>query len=758
DSRATSPLLEVFNNAIESNMSSPLCPQLRQLRIIVNAAHRPPSAITAFPGRALEWLEVYHTSGEHRMVNEVIQDLSAVVPQVKRLDIRTQAPVDCDVDYSSFTSLKQFRHKGFLSSKSWDSLACCPDLTSLSIDHDYSVMHWGTPGCSLVSFPSLQSLDLSRVVDARFASTTILRTTMPNLRELKLSLCGRGANEDRVITSLAELGPLLRKLHIRFQGSFKYERLCSFGAMQDLQIVQEGRGGSFDLQDQQVEHLSRCMPLLESLVISTDATKIGITPDSLVHLARNCTLRHLDIVMDASAFLQNQHLFDEPFTRLKTLRFGRLEIGGGNCVRPFASFLAKMCPKVTQLRTCTQSRACGILSTPAILGASSRGEVGSLFVEYRRQARIQATSNLAHLFSTSKLTMGDTSTTSPPLAPSASEQETSNMLIPEGFRLHTENSASILLPDTADAFLNPVQEFNRDLSVACIRVWGDDMNAKRKEKWENKAQNRGKGKGKRAAGPDALDDVGLAKKLKGQSGEAVEVEAKSSSASQHHDEMIVEEQIQVAEEVKPDTIALEDFRPQKFVILEALSATGLRSIRYAKEIPLVKYVIANDLDPAATAAIRRNVGLNGLGPQPQTTESETGDDIATTDQALSTRKPPPADLGKVQINEGDACDLMYSHRPEHHRVDVVDLDPYGTAAPFIDAAVQCVKEDGNPTSSYMINLSVLASGNFPEKCFSNYGGVSMKAEYCHEAALRLVLHTISTSAARYGRYITPLLS
>lgn len=38
--------------------------------------------------------------------------------------------------------------------------------------------------------------------------------------------------------------------------------------------------------------------------------------------------------------------------------------------------------------------------------------------------------------------------------------------------------------------------------------------------------------------------------------------------------------------------------------------------------------------------------------------------------------------------------LMYSHSPEHNRVDVVDLDPYGTAAPFIDAAVQCVTDGG----------------------------------------------------------------
>ena len=40
---------------------------------------------------------------------------------------------------------------------------------------------------------------------------------------------------------------------------------------------------------------------------------------------------------------------------------------------------------------------------------------------------------------------------------------------------------------------------------------------------------------------------------------------------------------------------------------------------------------------------------------------------------------------------------MYNHREEKRRVDVVDLDPYGTAAPFIDAAVQCVNDGGEIT-------------------------------------------------------------
>lgn len=56
--------------------------------------------------------------------------------------------------------------------------------------------------------------------------------------------------------------------------------------------------------------------------------------------------------------------------------------------------------------------------------------------------------------------------------------------IPEGFRLHTENTSHILL-SANDAFLNPVQEFNRDVSVACIRTWSEDLNQAKEEKWRH---------------------------------------------------------------------------------------------------------------------------------------------------------------------------------------------------------------------------------------------------------------------------------
>jgi tRNA (guanine26-N2/guanine27-N2)-dimethyltransferase len=79
---------------------------------------------------------------------------------------------------------------------------------------------------------------------------------------------------------------------------------------------------------------------------------------------------------------------------------------------------------------------------------------------------------------------------------------TGSVAIPEGYTLHSENSAHILLPASADAFLNPVQEFNRDLSVACIRVWGDELNMEKESRWRTNLEKGGKGqrRGKKVKG------------------------------------------------------------------------------------------------------------------------------------------------------------------------------------------------------------------------------------------------------------------
>ncbi|KZT58962.1 N2,N2-dimethylguanosine tRNA methyltransferase [Calocera cornea HHB12733] len=277
----------------------------------------------------------------------------------------------------------------------------------------------------------------------------------------------------------------------------------------------------------------------------------------------------------------------------------------------------------------------------------------------------------------------------PASAPAPDPAQPPPIHIPPNHTLHRESTTSILLAHT-DAFLNPAQQFNRDLSVAVIRGWSERFADEKRVRWAGKRKRR----------EDGLAAPGRKRR-------------------------------------KVDT-----YRPHRFTLLEAFSATGLRSIRYAKEIPLVKYVVANDLSAAAVQSIRRNLEINGLAPPPAPTNGTT---------------PTPALQPLVRVSQGDARLALYTHTSLTNRYDAVDLDPYGTAAPFLDAAVQAVA-DGGLLCVTCTDMAVLASTNYAEKCFANYGGVPVKAEYCHEAALRLVLHAISSSAARYGRTITPLLS
>ena len=48
-------------------------------------------------------------------------------------------------------------------------------------------------------------------------------------------------------------------------------------------------------------------------------------------------------------------------------------------------------------------------------------------------------------------------------------------------------------------------------------------------------------------------------------------------------------------------------------ILEALSASGLRSIRYALEVPLAQNIVANDLSHEAYVSMQRNIAHNQVG-------------------------------------------------------------------------------------------------------------------------------------------------
>lgn len=265
-----------------------------------------------------------------------------------------------------------------------------------------------------------------------------------------------------------------------------------------------------------------------------------------------------------------------------------------------------------------------------------------------------------------------------------------------------------LKPQTV--FYNPIQQFNRDLSVLAIRVFGDDLAAIRKAKrLPNICRKK---KRKRDDGDDNVS-VANANIASIENGEANTTVTEPTEVNGEHHGL----------DVKPPFL--------RFRILDALSASGLRAFRYAKEIPFTTSVIANDLSAQATAAIKLNISHNNVSE-------------------------------KVQAITGDAQAHMYSvcsplTRGKHSSYEVIDLDPYGTAAPFLDAAVRALV-DGGLLCVTCTDAGIFASLGYLEKTYSHYGGLPFKGPQSHEAGLRLILHAIATCAARNGLAIEPLLS
>lgn len=260
------------------------------------------------------------------------------------------------------------------------------------------------------------------------------------------------------------------------------------------------------------------------------------------------------------------------------------------------------------------------------------------------------------------------------------------------FNVIKEGKATILAPKQDKVFYNHIQQFNRDLSVMAIRAWLEQYKTSKEGTKELRSKRR-KLNHDETANPSASAENGQSKQ-----------ETKTETA-------------------KPQ-------EPPFIRILEALSATGLRAIRYGHEIPQVSRVVANDLLSEAVKSINRSAQYN--------------------------------DLQEIVVgHQGDAIKYMGSIA-DSERFHAIDLDPYGTAAPFIDSAVQLVKDNGLLLVT-CTDAGVLAGNGYPEKCFALYGGnnfgnTDMGLELNHEAGIRLILGTIASAAARYKKCIEPVLS
>ena len=291
-----------------------------------------------------------------------------------------------------------------------------------------------------------------------------------------------------------------------------------------------------------------------------------------------------------------------------------------------------------------------------------------------------------------------------------------------------EGLVSMFYAKNEEVFYNKVQVFNRDMSIQVIRLFAEIRDAEKKAKYEKKVQR------------------------------YTEQQQQSSSGSSSSNKQKGTDRPPLA-----PTYGLH--------VLDALAATGLRSVRYLKECPGVRHVTINDLLPAATAAARVTCERNGIKAtvangddlqDPTHPTSTTPVTTTNTSSSSTTTEEPtavvPSTDATATIHTGDAIMLMYQRcRDPLTRFDVIDLDPYGTAAPFLDAAVQAVDGDGGLLCVTCTDMTVLG-GSYPEVCYAKYGSMPVKAKFVHEMSLRVLLHAIDCAANKYGMCATPTVN
>lgn len=154
-------------------------------------------------------------------------------------------------------------------------------------------------------------------------------------------------------------------------------------------------------------------------------------------------------------------------------------------------------------------------------------------------------------------------------------------------------------------------------------------------------------------------------------------------------------------------------------ILDGLSGTGIRGIRFALEVEGELSVLLNDWNENSFELMLENVKKNGVNN---------------------------AEAGQEDLNR------LLSKRT----FDYVDVDPFGTPVQFVDKALKAV-DDGGYLAITATDTAALA-GSYPGACRRKYDAEPMQTRTRHEVGLRILIGHCARRAADHGIGIHPLVS
>lgn len=174
-------------------------------------------------------------------------------------------------------------------------------------------------------------------------------------------------------------------------------------------------------------------------------------------------------------------------------------------------------------------------------------------------------------------------------------------------------------------------------------------------------------------------------------------------------------------------LLLNSINKNNMQIADPLAATGIRSIRFLRELRKnkIKKLYVNDYDNRAVKLSKKNLSLN----------------------EINCKNNP-----RIQIQNQDANLFLLSSAG----FDYIDIDPFGTPNPFLDAACKRLSRDGILAVT-ATDTSALC-GTFVNACRRKYWALPRKDAIMHETGLRILIRKIQLVAAQYDKALTPIFS
>ncbi len=159
---------------------------------------------------------------------------------------------------------------------------------------------------------------------------------------------------------------------------------------------------------------------------------------------------------------------------------------------------------------------------------------------------------------------------------------------------------------------------------------------------------------------------------------------------------------------------------QPLEICDGFSSTGIRGIRYAKENQNVSKTTFVEFEESAAALCRKNISSSSV--------------------------------------KGEVFEEDFNHHLMDHSYNLVEVDPFGSPAPYSHFAVRSFRRMKSGYISATATDTAVLCGAHYAACLKQYHSRPLHNELCHEAGARILLKHFANLASEFDFGIVPLFT